>query len=325
MARTRLDEQYEEKKKLKIQRMREQQAKEMDEHAKLLGDQKPAMLPVKPNNDVDMEEKADVDMADDLEGLNDTEAARSIALKSIKFTLDELLEMDDDVKEQQWSSLTPTQLDAFTRHMYTSGRYSPTLNPESEAMPRIAIINEADDVKELEEKRDVNRHGHKSGNAPMTSEEAAMLNFAKQGMGKEEEVFDDEATLEKQTYLWADKYRPRKPRYFNRVHTGFDWNKYNQTHYDLDNPPPKIVQGYRFYIFYPDLLDITKTPKYTLTACEDDDFAILRFTAGPPYEDIAFKIVNREWEINHKHGFRNQFKDGVFQLWFSFKRYRYRR
>ena len=32
------------------------------------------------------------------------------------------------------------------------------------------------------------------------------------------------------------------PRYFNRVHTGFEWNKYNQTHYDFDNPPPKIVQ-----------------------------------------------------------------------------------
>ncbi|KAI3874416.1 hypothetical protein MKW92_012170 [Papaver armeniacum] len=26
------------------------------------------------------------------------------------------------------------------------------------------------------------------------------------------------------------------------------WNKYNQTHYDHDNPPPKIVQGYKFNI-----------------------------------------------------------------------------
>eukprot|EP01083_Nonionella_stella_P005875 16959_1 len=33
-----------------------------------------------------------------------------------------------------------------------------------------------------------------------------------------------------------EKYRPRKPRYFNRVKTGYDWNKYNQTHYDHDNP-----------------------------------------------------------------------------------------
>ena len=43
-------------------------------------------------------------------------------------------------------------------------------------------------------------------------------------------------------YWWHDKYRPRKPKYFNRVHTGYEWNKYNQTHYDQDNPPPKVVQ-----------------------------------------------------------------------------------
>ena len=42
-----------------------------------------------------------------------------------------------------------------------------------------------------------------------------------------------------QVFWWHDKYRPRKPRYFNRVHTGYEWNKYNQTHYDHDNPPPK--------------------------------------------------------------------------------------
>lgn len=43
-------------------------------------------------------------------------------------------------------------------------------------------------------------------------------------------------------YWWHEKYRPRRPKYFNRVHTGYEWNKYNQTHYDGDNPPPKTVQ-----------------------------------------------------------------------------------
>jgi hypothetical protein len=33
-------------------------------------------------------------------------------------------------------------------------------------------------------------------------------------------------------YDWSDKYRPRKPRYFNRVHTGYEWSQYNQTHYE---------------------------------------------------------------------------------------------
>ena len=52
-------------------------------------------------------------------------------------------------------------------------------------------------------------------------------------------AFAGEAPLESQVYWWHDKYRPRKPKYFNRVHTGYEWNKYNQTHYDHDNPPPK--------------------------------------------------------------------------------------
>ena len=67
-----------------------------------------------------------------------------------------------------------------------------------------------------------------------------------------------------QVYWWHDKYRPRKPKYFNRVHTGYEWNKYNQTHYDHDNPPPKIVQGYKFNIFYPDLVDKSKAPTYSI-------------------------------------------------------------
>ncbi|NXG36927.1 CATIN protein, partial [Dromaius novaehollandiae] len=149
---------------------------------------------------------------------------------------------------------------------------------------------------------------------------------AKEGMGADEAQFSVEMPLTGKAYLWADKYRPRKPRFFNRVHTGFEWNKYNQTHYDFDNPPPKIVQGYKFNIFYPDLIDKRSTPEYFLEACQDNkDFAILRFHAGPPYEDIAFKIVNREWEYSHRHGFRCQFANGIFQLWFHFKRYRYRR
>jgi Cactus-binding C-terminus of cactin protein len=45
-----------------------------------------------------------------------------------------------------------------------------------------------------------------------------------------------------QVFWWHEKYKPRKPKYFNRVHTGYEWNKYNQTHYDHDNPPPKTVQ-----------------------------------------------------------------------------------
>jgi hypothetical protein len=115
-------------------------------------------------------------------------------------------------------------------------------------------------------------------------------------------------TREAASYSWSDKYRPRKPRYFNRVKTGYDWNKYNKTHYDRDNPPPKTVQGYKFNIFYPDLIDPSKTPQFVLEAADSPDFCIIRFKAGPPYEDVAFKIVNREWNKSRKHGFRCTFE-----------------
>lgn len=56
---------------------------------------------------------------------------------------------------------------------------------------------------------------------------------AARNMDEDEEFFNLEEGLENPgTYSWEDKYRPRKPRFFNRVHTGFEWNKYNQTHYE---------------------------------------------------------------------------------------------
>ncbi|KAF4388087.1 splicing factor Cactin [Cannabis sativa] len=135
-----------------------------------------------------------------------------------------------------------------------------------------------------------------------------------------------EVNLDSQVYWWHDKYRPRKPKYFNRVHTGYEWNKYNQTHYDHDNPPPKIVQGYKFNIFYPDLVDKTKAPNYTIEKDgNNSETCIIRFHAGPPYEDIAFRIVNKEWEYSHKKGFKCTFERGILHVYFNFKRYRYRR
>ncbi|KAE8717035.1 Cactin [Hibiscus syriacus] len=135
-----------------------------------------------------------------------------------------------------------------------------------------------------------------------------------------------EVNLDSQVYWWHDKYRPRKPKYFNRVHTGYEWNKYNQTHYDHDNPPPKIVQGYKFNIFYPDLVDKIKAPVYTIEKDgNSSETCIIRFHAGPPYEDIAFRIVNKEWEYSHKKGFKCTFERGILHVYFNFKRYRYRR
>lgn len=209
---------------------------------------------------------------------------------------------------------------------YETGCYSPKLFSPSELEPGTIVVLEEDDLKRLQFARLQVTSTGKKMESTLTKEELELQKEARKGMGEDEVQFSVEASVENQIYLWSDKYRPRKPRYFNRVHTGFEWNKYNQTHYDMDNPPPKIVQGYKFNIFYPDLIEKNSTPEYFLTPCpENREFAILRFHAGPPYEDIAFKIVNREWEYSYKRGFRCQFHNNIFQLWFHFKRYRYRR
>lgn len=171
-----------------------------------------------------------------------------------------------------------------------------------------------------------------------TSEEEMLRSEAEKGMGQNEEAFADEVDLEDEntrdlrkagqgTMRYANNNRShlRKPLYFNRVHTGYNWSKYNRTHYDHDNPPPKTVQGYKFNIFYPDLMRGTCTPTYKITKTQNPEVCIITFKAGPPYQDVAFKIVNRPWERSHKRGFRCSFDRGVLQLWFHFQRYRYRR
>ena len=176
------------------------------------------------------------------------------------------------------------------------------------------------------------------------------------GVQEDEEIFtgeEDVSTLMKST--WTGKYRPRKPRYFNRVQMGYEWNKYNQTHYDHDNPPPKVVQGYKFNIFYPELIDKNKAPTYRIerengrkkgqsfAPAGEEDTCLIRFISGPPYEDLAFRIVDKEWDYSAKRerGFKSSFDkvrentdfepsraesspadnfQGILQLHFQFKK-----
>lgn len=184
-------------------------------------------------------------------------------------------------------------------------------------------------------KTDVENNVSKSRDRHMRFKENEMvLEEAAKGMGENEEAFTEEVEVKpsrrshdaiESSYARNDKFRPRKPLYFNRVHTGYNWTKYNRTHYDHDNPPPKTVQGYKFNIFYPDLIDTSKTPSYHISKTDNPDVCIITFKAGPPYLDIAFKIVDRPWERSHKRGYRCSFDRGVLQLWFYFQRYRYRR
>jgi hypothetical protein len=159
------------------------------------------------------------------------------------------------------------------------------------------------------------------------------------GVSDNEEIFTGEEEVSTTRPAWADKHRPRKPRYFNRVQMGYEWNKYNQTHYDHDNPPPKVVQGYKFNIFYPDLIDKSKAPTYRIereggrkrgqsfAPAGEEDTCLIRFVAGPPYEDIAFRIVDKEWDYSAKRerGFKSSYDKGILQLHFQLKKIYYRK
>lgn len=160
------------------------------------------------------------------------------------------------------------------------------------------------------------------------------------GVQENEEIFAGEEDVRSASKpQWAGKYRPRKPRYFNRVQMGYEWNKYNQTHYDHENPPPKVVQGYKFNIFYPDLIDKNKAPTYRIerengrrrgqsfAPAGEEDTCLIRFISGPPYEDLAFRIVDKEWDYSAKRerGFRSSFDKGILQLHFQFKKVYYRK
>lgn len=128
---------------------------------------------------------------------------------------------------------------------------------------------------------------------------------------------------------WKEQYKPRKPKYFNRVVMGYEWNKYNQTHYNEANPPPKVVQGYKFNIFYPKLVDSSRAPTYKVernrqrrryigggggTSAGEDETCLIRFSAGPPYLDIAFRIIDRDWDYSSRfnRGFRSSFDKARF-------------
>jgi len=185
--------------------------------------------------------------------------------------------------------------------------------------------------KTLEATRQAARGARDSAAASTSAASGKLAAYSSRVMGETSEndsVFTQEVRVDRKVEWWHQKYQARKPKYFNRVHTGFEWTKYNQTHYDHDNPPPKVVKGYKFNIFYPDLIDKTKAPSYKIERdpeSPDHSTCIIRFQAGPPYEDIAFKIVNKDWEYSHKYGFKSSFERGILHLFFNFKRQRYRK
>lgn len=122
-----------------------------------------------------------------------------------------------------------------------------------------------------------------------------------------------------------------KPRFWNRVKLGYDWNKYNRAHYDSENKPPKVVFGYKFNIMFPGM---KQAPTYRLEPYaagnggddeEPDRYCVLKFLCSEPFVDLGFKIENKDWDRGARSGFKNTFENGVLQLHFNFVRRRYRR
>lgn len=298
------------------------------DHKKNLNRQKDKILENPTGKGSTSSAQVNLKIENDEDAIGDSKSSDAVSVTSED--AQEIEPMDEDNPQDKFEEARTKCIEE-----YKIGGYSPKMYRKDEIDPGAICTDYEKDFQLLVNYR--NRVSNASSLdeaklATMTSDERAFMDAASRGMNNQEESsFSCETTVRgpdnrAQTYAWADKYQPRKPRYFNRVHTGFEWNKYNQTHYDIDNPPPKVVQGYKFNIFYPDLIDKSKAPTFTLTPCKDDkDFCIIRFSAGPPYEDIAFRIVDREWNNSHKSGYRCQFINNMLQLWFQFKRYRYRR
>lgn len=265
MARARLRDRHQENLKLKLEQLLKQEQEETPSVKK-------------------EENKGEVTEVAVTEGTNSPKPGSS--REPVASTSKTIVDTDDSSQSSHHSTdkLIHTQTDLLQEcfKLYERGNYSPKYLKSADLDPATEILTEDENQRRLYEMRA--KVIEEENEEALSGQEVLLRQEARKGMNDDEAEFSVESKLDPQIYLWSDKYRPRKPRYFNRVHTGFEWNKYNQTHYDMDNPPPKIVQGYKFNIFYPDLINKNSTPQYFLTPdAVNNDFAILKFHAGKLY------------------------------------------
>ena len=119
------------------------------------------------------------------------------------------------------------------------------------------------------------------------------------------------------------------PDYEAVVYKGHDWNQHNRMNYNQDKLPPKTIRGYRFRIFYPDLINSKNAPtfKFDPSLLRKDDpvpdpsykYTVIVFEAGPPYLSIAFRIVDKELDIYRTNGVTVHFNHGVYTFQIVFK------
>lgn len=132
--------------------------------------------------------------------------------------------------------------------------------------------------------------------------------------------------------LLTPEGKPRyiKPVRYCKIKSGYVWNAYNRAKFNNGEKPPQVVQWYEFILYYPLIVNRVKSPEklfrveYTEKG-QSDTHAILVFSAGAPYADVAYRIVNEVWD-KRQGGIRCTFDDkGKLRLFFRLASTNFRR
>eukprot|EP00818_Percolomonas_sp_WS_P002012 CAMPEP_0117443486 /NCGR_PEP_ID=MMETSP0759-20121206/4718_1 /TAXON_ID=63605 /ORGANISM="Percolomonas cosmopolitus, Strain WS" /LENGTH=509 /DNA_ID=CAMNT_0005235459 /DNA_START=163 /DNA_END=1692 /DNA_ORIENTATION=+ len=254
---------------------------------------------------------------------------------------DQLLKTEEEIREQlqdpeadveYWDSLLRHmhiyKAQALLNHFYTDMMTQWNLQ---QAQRREQERKKKLETDESQQTQDAQPNTPAASNAKLTPQDLIM----KQSDQGSTVAFSNEVSLPVNSAASSEqphesaqptrKHRLVKPQYYNRVILGFEWSKYNRIHFDIDNLPPKQIQGYRFNLFFPLLPEGAPSPTYTVEK-HSKGFCIVRFHAGHPYSDIAFQIIDKgDWETKPRKGFRCEFHSGILSLWFKFKRHTRRR
>ena len=107
---------------------------------------------------------------------------------------------------------------------------------------------------------------------------------------------------------WFDTYQPHPFHVVPEIHTDYGLNQYHKKHYDMNHPSLNLIPASQFIIRYPALSKSTSTSR------------ILNV-----YRDFAVKFVTQAWHYSSKHSFRYHSPNGIFPVWFFFRKWKYRR
>jgi hypothetical protein len=285
------------------------------------------------------ESRAVINVSDDIDKLLSTKTYAQ--LETLEDQINAKLRGNEPVDVDYWEQLLRS-LKVWKAKAFLRVLHEPVLkarpNPPKQSFPLRPLPTEPVKTEQNKQEEEETFNEELEDNEAFTQAASSMFDtettrIVEEGVETEEDFNVEADDVEILEPAWANEHRPRKPKFFNRVVMGYEWNKYNQTHYDEANPPPKVVQGYKFNIFYPNLVDTSKTPTYKVernrqkrryvgggggTSAGEDETCIIRFTAGAPYLDVAFRIIDRDWDYSSRfnRGFKSSFDKVYFSLEF---------